>query len=329
MTTNKLISMIFSCFLIISSCVLAAAESSAKPAAALSGLEWVKGDPVESFKPGQAYVVEFWATWCPPCKASIPHLTELQAKYKDKKLTVIGVSTDMAVQTGGVITKEAVDIVKPFVESMGDKMNYTVAVDSKQLASKNYMTAYGVQGIPAAFIVDGKGKIVWNGHPSGEMDEILELVLAGSYDPVAFQKKKAEEAALQKQLMEWFTDYFTKVQAGEPQETTRPIVQQFMEKAPADGLNAVTWNMLTRIPKENRDLEIALTAAEKSVKLTEEKDPAALDLYAMALFESGRFAEALKAEQKAYDLLADEPEIQKQLLESLEKYKAAAEKKES
>ena len=317
MTTNRRLSMIFSFLLIVSSCVFAAAASPAKPAAALKGLTWVQGNPVESFKPGQVYVVEFWATWCPPCKASIPHLTEIQKAHKDKKLTVIGIST------------EPVDTVKPFIATMGDQMIYTVACDPKQLANKNYMTAYGIQGIPAAFIVDGKGNIAWNGYPGEEMDGILELVLAGSYDPAAYEKKKAEEAALQKQLMAWFTDYFTKVQAGEPTEKTRPIIQPFIEKAPTDGLNAVTWNMLTRIPKENQDLEIALTAAEKSVKLSEEKDPAALDLYAMALFESERFAEALNAEQKAYDLLADKPEIQKQLLESLEKYKSAAAKKKS
>ena len=46
--------------------------------------KWVKGDPVTTFEKGKVYVVEFWATWCPPCIKSIPHLTELQKQYKEK-----------------------------------------------------------------------------------------------------------------------------------------------------------------------------------------------------------------------------------------------------
>src|SRR5437016_5002709 len=54
--------------------------------------EWVKGTPVNEFKPGAIYVVEFWATWCGPCKQTIPLLTQL-AKEEAGKVTVIGVST--------------------------------------------------------------------------------------------------------------------------------------------------------------------------------------------------------------------------------------------
>jgi len=67
-----------------------AADDSAKlgdKAASLDGLTYVKGEPV-TFKEGKVYVVEFWATWCGPCKTSIPHLTEIQKKYKDKNVTV-------------------------------------------------------------------------------------------------------------------------------------------------------------------------------------------------------------------------------------------------
>src|SRR5690606_31445154 len=80
--------------------------------------KWVKGDPVTGFEKGKTYVVEFWATWCGPCRESIPHLTELQKAYKDK-VRFIGVSVGEFNQAD----------VEPFVQKMGDRMVYAVAMD--------------------------------------------------------------------------------------------------------------------------------------------------------------------------------------------------------
>jgi thiol-disulfide isomerase/thioredoxin len=140
----------------------------AKPqdAQQLVGLAWVKGGPV-TITPGKVYIVEFWATWCPPCKISIPHLTELQKKYKDKGVVFVGVSA------------EPVGTVTPFVKQAGDAMDYNVASDPKGDVLKGYMIAFKQENIPTAFIVNAAGKVVWLGNPLIDpLEEAIEQVLA-------------------------------------------------------------------------------------------------------------------------------------------------------
>jgi thiol-disulfide isomerase/thioredoxin len=157
------------CLLTVWAALQANAAQLGMPAPALNVAEWVKGKAVNlnEGKGKNIYVVEFWATWCPPCRASIPHLTELQKKFKDQSVTFIGVSD------------ETVSVVKPFVNKMGVKMEYTVAVDKDQKTSAAYMGAFGIGGIPHAFVVDKTGAIVWHGHPMDGLDKAIEAVLAG------------------------------------------------------------------------------------------------------------------------------------------------------
>jgi thiol-disulfide isomerase/thioredoxin len=130
------------------------------PAPKLQTGKWAQGEPVTEFQKWKAYIVEFWATWCGPCRASIPHLNDIYTKYKDKGLIVIGQNC----------WERDDSLVEPFVKNMGKKMTYRVAFDDKQDSEKGkmaetWMAAAGQNGIPTAFLVDTKGLIAWIGHP--------------------------------------------------------------------------------------------------------------------------------------------------------------------
>jgi cytochrome c biogenesis protein CcmG/thiol:disulfide interchange protein DsbE len=94
---------------------------------------------------GKVVVVEFWATWCPPCKATIPGLIAVQEKYAGKGLVVLGVSID-----------EGDDLrSKLSAFSKEHKINYPVLLGSEEVSR-----AYGVMSIPATFLVGKDQKII-------------------------------------------------------------------------------------------------------------------------------------------------------------------------
>jgi thiol-disulfide isomerase/thioredoxin len=126
----------------------------------MSHLKFVENEPKTLDE--TPMIVEFWATWCPPCRTSIPHLNEIHEKFKDKGLVVIGV------------TDETRSKIRKFMEEV--PMHYAVARDSKNKLAKEF----GVKGIPHALVVDKSGKIVWEGHPKSLKDKDIEPVLSGA-----------------------------------------------------------------------------------------------------------------------------------------------------
>jgi len=151
------------------------------PAPPLCAGKWIQGDPVKEFEKGKAYLLDFWATWCPGCVESIPHINSLHEKFKDKGLVVIGQS----------ISKKDVEKVAPFVGKMGKKMTYRIALDDFSKSERGAMAgswydASGENGIPLVFLVGKDGKIAWIGHPYGLLlnESIIKGVLDGSFDGV-------------------------------------------------------------------------------------------------------------------------------------------------
>ena len=92
---------------------------------------------------GKIVIIDFWATWCPPCRRGIPDLVEIQKKYQ-KEVLIIGISLD----------NETKPDVIPFMKQY--RINYPVAYGNMEV-----VTAFGnIQAIPTSFIIDQAGKIV-------------------------------------------------------------------------------------------------------------------------------------------------------------------------
>lgn len=283
------------------------------PAWGLDGLEFVKGEPVD-IEPGKVTIVEFWATWCGPCLTSIPHLTEVAHKYKDKKVVVVGISS------------EAADVVKPFVARMAEQMDYNVAVDPSGGVNNGYMRAFNENTIPHAFIVDAAGKIAWHGHPMADLEAVLDQVLAGTFDAAAYAQQKATERAEYEANIRTLQAYFQKINSGATTEEARAIVADWIDKVPASMLNGLAWEILTKVEENQRDKALALKAAEKANALMEGTDASVLDTYGLALFENGKVQEAIAIQEKAVELAKGDPRMAAEFGQRLEQFKAAANK---
>ncbi len=97
--------------------------------------KWLKGDPVESFVEGQVYLVDFWSTGCFPCIESIPHLSELQARYQEK-LIVIGVSIREGGEDNREYGEETTRRVQDFLTNLVTKQTS----DSRLMVLNAYVT---------------------------------------------------------------------------------------------------------------------------------------------------------------------------------------------
>jgi thiol-disulfide isomerase/thioredoxin len=311
----------------------------------------VQGQPVKNFEKGKAYIVEFWATWCGPCRVSIPHLNEIHEKYKDKGLVVIGQDC----------WERDESLVEPFIKKMGDKMTYRVALDDKTekergAMAETWMAAAGRNGIPSAFLVDGKGLIAWIGHPMQLKESVIEAVLDGTFDTrkaaADYEKGQRTEMAMRSVQRD-----LSKAMANKDWEGAEAKLMEAEKLLPEDqrgGLsmtrfniaigkgdykaaygyaekisdanqdnammqNQLAWQMLTDQKIKERDLGLAEKIATRANDAAKGKDPAILDTLARARFVNGKKDQAIELQEKAVKLA--DGEMKKSFQETLDSYK--------
>lgn len=121
-------------------------------------MEFPRGKPSTT---GKAVLLEFWATWCPPCRTTIPHLNALYDRVKNDGFVMVG------------ITDEAADVVEAFLNKT--PMRYSLALDK----DGKFGASFQITGIPHSVLFDKNGRAVWEGHPMSLNEGILRKAMAG------------------------------------------------------------------------------------------------------------------------------------------------------
>lgn len=332
------------------------------PAPALPPVEWRLGDPIKEWKSGEVYVLDFWATWCKPCIKSMPHMVEVQNKYKDKNVHVVGLAiwpNETSKPTKDWVEGRATDKI---VEN--DNLNYAIADDIDNKVSDAFMKAMDRNGIPTVMIIDQKGRLAWAGHPMDGMDEALEQIVAGTYDleKQATEAKAAREreGKAQALMMEFQSAQMSgdwakvievtdKLIALDPEEFAQAGLYKYVltltkigdkEKAAALGnefvknlfkdnsplLNALAYLIVdhNEIKPEDRDLDLAMAAVTRANEIEEGKRPEVLDTLARVHFEKKNYPDAIATQEKALALITDDEGMTKDFTETLERYKKTA-----
>ena len=149
----------FLTFLLMFFCFNLFADGEKAPDFSLADLQ---GNPFRlSDVSGKVVVLDFWATWCPPCQESVPQLVELQKKYGPQGLAIVGISLDRAGKR----------VVKPFAKKF--KVNYTLLVGDYSKVVDDYG---GIIGIPTLFVIDRNGNIVTSYIGYVEIEELEEQI---------------------------------------------------------------------------------------------------------------------------------------------------------
>lgn len=304
------------------------------PAPALKATKWLQGDEIRKFEPGKVYVVEFWATWCGPCIAFMPHLAGLQAEYKDKGVTVIGFTTrDLGGQPGN-----SAEAVAAFVKKRGPGLKYTFAYADDPAAADAWLKAAGRTGIPCTFVVDKTGRIAYIGHPM-YLPLVLPKVVAGTERAKAVSDEMAKvEAEFAAGSAEWARDPKAGLRALKAFEAKYPPLADFFPSARAklsylpkygdagearvyaEGMVAravkrgdrLTLTLVASIlrlgdGKEDKELlAVAVKAAEAEVRLSDRRDAQALINLASTYAAAGDAAKAKETARKAVEAAAGE-----------------------
>lgn len=316
----------------------------------LAKAKWLQGEATPAWKPGQVYVLDFWATWCGPCIAAIPHMNELHKTLSAKGVNVIGVA---------VWPSPDMQPTASFVKDKGDAMAYAICEDVDDALNADFMQATRSQGIPTVMIVDREGTLAWIGHPQAGMDDALDEIVAGTYDIKGAAAKAAKNAELEAKAMPLLMDANTLASDGKWKEAldklqevidigynaaalslTKAQVMIFELGQIDEGyaylssaidthlkddymaLNEVAWFIVDAPNLPKRDLALALRASERANEVAKGKNAVVLDTLAKVHSMQGDTPKAIATQKLAVERA--DARMKPQMEQTLKAYETGA-----
>jgi thiol-disulfide isomerase/thioredoxin len=237
----------------------------------LSYSKWIQGEPkITELADDKIYVIEFWATWCGPCIAAMPHLSELSQKYKGK-IDFIGCDVWESKHGGNKNQESYYNKVNNFVKDKSKlgKLTYNVITDNTaEDMGNNWLKAAGIEGIPSSFVID-KGKIAWIGHPY-YLDSVLVDIEQGKYDPLKElekQNKQSEEIAKHEAFIKSIADEYKAAENAKDYDKALALMDNAIAKNPDYSYMFVTDKFKLLLDHYSEDKAIAYGWEQQKTKL--------------------------------------------------------------
>jgi len=282
--------------------------------------KWIRKGGFIPFEKDKVYLVDLWATWCVPCIAGMPHLTQLQKKYKAKGLEVIGITSED--KYGNTLEN-----VMNFVAKRDTAMNYNIAwlpVSTKDSVEgiwlHPWMIKSGSGNLPTAFLVDRQGKIVFIGDPF-TIDGTLDQVMNNHYDIDHLKANYLSGINAEKIL----SQFNSAIKTGNLKEAIvfgMQILNDFSYVKPNTYL-VLGWQVSHMEGEIDPGLlQIAYDAIIRGIKLTQFNSPAFFDVLAGIFAAKKDLPSAVITEKLAVSL--SEGEMKKNQSKNLEKYLSMA-----
>jgi alkyl hydroperoxide reductase subunit AhpC len=259
-----------------------------EPAAPLVVKEWIKGKPVEIKAGTNIFVVEVFTASTMASRASITTLNELQRRFKDQGVVVVGISDEPA------------ERLKGFLADAGAAIEYAVAADNGRKTTLSYMMPVGKRGVPYAFVVGRDGKLQWHGHPQQGLAEALEQVTAGRYDT-----ERAVKAELAWKQM---GEYINRARRRDPR--AEAAGRAFLANWTNDlaRLCDLAYEIATEPRIAKRDFALANETLDRAAQLPPTNSARVAVTRAMVLFEGGKKEEGEARAREALASTADPKE---------------------
>jgi hypothetical protein len=305
--------------------------------------QWAFGNEV-AINVGSVYIVAFFETTGGQNEIMLDNLAALMKEHGWRGLTILAISP------------EEPDVVQDFVRRNRDELNFTLAVDRRNSTHRAWVNAADSGGAPVIFLVGKQGKLQYIGRETDErFAEVFPLVMEGRYDAKLYQRVQprldAVENARRMRNFRMALRMFDEIIELDPlvfanqamekfemmlvdmdqKEEAYAYARQFIENysGDANALARMAEKIATDpvIPDDKRDMELAMTAAERAAQAANPEEPQAYAIQALVHFHAGRIDEAVRLQRKAF--FVAQPSIKPEFRRVLDSYREVQARQQS